>query len=130
MPDGMQRYKILVIEDETQMRRNICTILEMEGFHVISAGNGQEGLQKALTQKPDLILCDLMMPELDGEQVFAALNDETETPFIFLTGRGNTAFFRRELPTGAEGYLSKPISADELLSVVNSHLPRPRAGGA
>jgi DNA-binding response OmpR family regulator len=121
----MQNYTILVIEDETQMRRNICTILEMEGFQVISARNGQEGLEKAQTQKPDLILCDLMMPELDGEQVFAAINDKSETPFIFLTGRGNTAFFRRELPAGAEGYLSKPISAEELLSVVNSHLPRP-----
>lgn len=124
-------YKILVIEDESQMRRNICTILQMENFGVISAKDGREGLEKALAEKPDLILCDVMMPELDGEEVFTALSKEQDDPaaFIFLTARGNTAFFRRELPSGADGYLSKPITADELLRVVNDKLPpRDKAG--
>src|SRR5262245_49535753 len=97
-------YKILVIEDDCQMRKNICTILQMEEFEVISAKDGREGVAKALTEKPDLILCDLMMPELDGEGVFERLNNSKDeaTPFIFLTARGNTAFFRRELPGGAD----------------------------
>ncbi|MCI0748276.1 MAG: response regulator [Verrucomicrobia subdivision 3 bacterium] len=118
-------YKILVIEDECQMRKNICTILQMEEFEVISAKDGREGVEKALSEKPDLILCDLMMPELDGEGVFEALNNSSDdnAPFIFLTARGNTAFFRRELPGGADGYLMKPITADELLKVVTSKLP-------
>ena len=84
--------KILVIEDEPQMRKNVITILVMEGFEALAAENGKIGLERARAAKPDLILCDVMMPELDGHGVLEALRTEKETqaiPFLFLTAKGD-----------------------------------------
>ena len=83
--------KILVIEDEPEMCRNLTTILRMEKFHPLPAENGRVGIELAKKEKPDLILCDVMMPELDGYGVIAALRANAETvaiPFIFLTAKG------------------------------------------
>ena len=82
---------ILVIEDQPQMRRNVCTVLEMEGFEVLTADNGRLGVAAAKEDLPDLILCDIMMPELDGYGVLQSLRSHkptATTPFIFLTARG------------------------------------------
>ncbi|OYW69157.1 MAG: DNA-binding response regulator, partial [Verrucomicrobiales bacterium 32-60-5] len=83
--------KVLVIEDHAMMRRNVLVILEMEGYQVASASNGREGLALVSTEQPDLILCDVMMPELDGHAVLRALRASPLTasvPFIFLTAKG------------------------------------------
>jgi len=119
--------KILVIEDEPEMRRNIRTILELEDFNVVAASNGREGLALARTESPDLVLCDVMMPELDGYQVLQGLREEKNTanlPFIFLTAKGEKADFRAGMNHGADDYLAKPVSADELLTAVNVRLER------
>ena len=84
--------KILVIEDEPEMCRNLTTILRLEKFHPLSAENGCVGVELAKKERPDLILCDVMMPELDGYGVIAALRANAETvtiPFIFLTAKGD-----------------------------------------
>jgi CheY-like chemotaxis protein len=83
--------RILVIEDQPQMRRNLLTILEMEGYETAAAENGRVGLQLARSEKPDLILCDVMMPEMDGYAVLQTLHADpafVTTPFIFLTAKG------------------------------------------
>ena len=119
--------KILVIEDEYQMRVNIATILEMEEYDVVCAENGRRGVELAIREEPDLILCDLMMPELDGEAVFERLRRETataQTPFVFLTARGQTAFLKKSMVVEPDRYLAKPVSAQELLDTIQKHLPR------
>ncbi|HZO84662.1 MAG TPA: response regulator transcription factor [Verrucomicrobiae bacterium] len=122
--------RILVIEDQSVMRRNIHTILEMEGFEVFSAENGKKGLEAASKNVPDLILCDVMMPELDGYGVLTALrsNEQTATiPFIFLTAKGEKADLRAGMNLGADDYLAKPVSKDELLAAIRARLEREQA---
>jgi len=122
--------RILLIEDQPVMRRNIQTILEMEGFEVVSAENGKKGLEAAKRNPPDLILCDVMMPELDGYGVLTALrlNEQTATiPFIFLTAKGEKADLRAGMNLGADDYLAKPVSSDELIAAVNARFERQRA---
>ena len=119
--------KILVIEDEYQMRVNIATILEMEDFQVLCAENGRLGLELARAEKPDLILCDLMLPELDGEAVLEHLQREPGTaqiPFVLLTARGQTAFVKKTFPLSSDRYLAKPVSAQELLDTIQKQLLR------
>jgi CheY-like chemotaxis protein len=104
--------RILVIEDEPEMRRNITTILRLEKYEPMSAANGREGLERARVDKPDLILCDVMMPELDGHGVLSSLRANPETvriPFIFLTAKGEKRDFREGMNLGADDYLSKPV---------------------
>jgi DNA-binding NarL/FixJ family response regulator len=119
--------KILVIEDEPQMRKNICTILQMEGFDVHNAPDGRQGVHQAKTLKPHLILCDVMMPELDGHGVLEALRQDPDTaaiPFIFLTAKGEKKDFRAGMNLGADDYLAKPVTTDELLTAINARLQR------
>jgi len=118
--------KILVIEDEPEIRRNLTTILRLENFQPLAAENGQVGIQLARQEKPDLVLCDVMMPELDGYGVITALRSDQETvnmPFIFLT-----ASERREIGTGinleADDYLTKPVGKSDLLAAIHSCLER------
>ena len=83
--------KILIIEDEPAMRANLADVLELEGFQPVTAANGREGVAVARCERPDLILCDVLMPELDGHGVLAALRNEPQTariPFVFLTAKG------------------------------------------
>ncbi len=118
---------ILIIEDHPDMRENIATILEMEDHTVLEAANGRTGIAMAREEKPDLILCDVMMPELDGHGVLQALrNDRTisGTPFIFLTARGEKCDQREGMKLGADDYLTKPVSAADLLSAVEARLER------
>jgi DNA-binding response OmpR family regulator len=101
--------KILVIEDEPEMCRNLTTILRLEKFHPLSAENGCVGVELAKKERSDLILCDVMMPELDGYGVIAALRAHTETvtiPFIFLTAKGEKPDIRAGMNLGADDYLT------------------------
>jgi DNA-binding NarL/FixJ family response regulator len=121
--------KILVIDDHEPMRRNVLMILEMEGFKPLSADNGRKGLALAEKEKPDLILCDITMPEMDGYAVLQALREQKETatiPFIFLTARGEKLDVRVGMNYGADDYLTKPIGHEELLAAIAARLERRR----
>lgn len=118
---------ILIIEDDEQTRDNLQTILEMEGFRALTAANGRAGLETARRDHPDLILCDVMMPELDGHGVLRELRACRETaviPFIFLTARGERKDQRQGMELGADDYLTKPASVDEVLRAVRTRLER------
>jgi DNA-binding NarL/FixJ family response regulator len=122
--------KVLVIEDQPQMRKNIATILEMENFHVLIASDGQTGIEMAKTQRPDLIVCDIMMPGLDGYQVLQQLRGVAATatvPFIFLTAKSDKADLRSGMNLGADDYLTKPVSREDLLTAIQVRLGRRRA---
>lgn len=119
--------KILIIEDEAQTRRNLATILRMEGYDPVLAADGREGIDAALRERPALILCDVMMPALDGHNVISALREDTATahiPFIFLTARGERADIRAGMNLGADDYLTKPVTATELIAAVEARLVR------
>lgn len=118
---------ILIIEDQPDMRENIATILNMEGYEVLEAGDGREGVQLAREDKPDLVLCDVMMLGMDGHEVLKALRDDrtiSGTPFIFLTARGEKQDLRTGMNLGADDYLTKPVSAKELLGTVEARFRR------
>jgi DNA-binding NarL/FixJ family response regulator len=119
--------RILVIEDEPEMRRNLCLILRMEGFETVAAENGRAGVDIAKKESFDLILCDVMMPALDGYGVIQALHDEPATmniPFIFLTAKGERNDVRVGMNLGADDYLTKPVDKTELLRAIRSRLAR------
>lgn len=119
--------KILVIEDQPQMRKNIATILEMENFQVFIAENGRRGVELARVQKPDLVICDVMMPELDGYGVLQELRAESVTatvPFIFLTAKSDRLDLRNGMNLGADDYLTKPVAREELLAAIQVRLTR------
>ncbi|MCG5056610.1 MAG: response regulator [Limnoraphis sp. WC205] len=119
--------KILVIEDEEAIRENIVELLEIEDFEVISAENGRIGFQQASEHLPDLILCDVMMPELDGYGVLSALRSNSTTatiPFIFLTAKAEYSDIRQGMGLGADDYLTKPCTAEELLEAVRTRLKK------
>jgi DNA-binding NarL/FixJ family response regulator len=119
--------KILVIEDEPEMRRNLATILRLEKFEVSQAENGRVGLDLARKNIPDLILCDVMMPDMDGHGVLQALREDVKTanvPFIFLTAKGEKADQRSGMNLGADDYLTKPVAKDDLLSAISARLKR------
>ena len=119
--------KILVIEDEAETRDNLVLMLEMEGFKPCSAPNGRAGVEVAKRELPDVILCDVSMPELDGHGVLEALRADATTvsiPFIFLTAKGDKKDLRIGMNLGADDYLTKPASAEEVLSAINARLDR------
>jgi DNA-binding NarL/FixJ family response regulator len=119
--------KILLIEDEPQMRENLETILELEGFAVVSAADGDRGLELARSEAPHVILCDITMPGLDGYAVLAALRADPETatvPFLFLTAKSRKPEIRTGMNLGADDYLTKPISVPDLLGAIQARLRR------
>jgi DNA-binding NarL/FixJ family response regulator len=125
--------RILVIEDEPHMLRNLTTILRIEGFEPIPADNGIRGVELARSQTPDLILCDRMMPGMDGFSVLAELRITASTaaiPFIFLTARGERDDVRAGMTQGADDYLTKPVKVDELIAAVRTRLARKREATA
>ncbi len=122
--------KILVIEDNKDVRENTSEILELAGYKVSMAANGKEGVTKATTEKPDLIICDIMMPELDGYGVLHMLNKNPQTnhiPFIFLTAKTERSDMRKGMEMGADDYLTKPFDDLELLNAVESRLKKTEA---
>ncbi|MBC1241083.1 EAL domain-containing response regulator [Nostoc sp. 2RC] len=119
--------KILIIEDEESVRENILDLLEAEDFETIAAANGKIGLDLAISEVPDLILCDMMMPEIDGYQVLTALRQNPITatiPFIFLTAKSAKSDFRRGMDLGADDYITKPFTRAELLSAIMNRLEK------
>lgn len=119
--------QILVIEDEIPIQENTREVLEAYGFEVTTADNGAIGVQLARSKVPDLILCDIMMPELDGYGVLAALRQEAVTeviPVIFLTAKATRTDQRQGMDLGADDYLTKPFTAEELLGAISSRLER------
>jgi DNA-binding NarL/FixJ family response regulator len=119
--------KILIIEDKTCFRELITFSLQSEGYEVCTASNGKDGVKVAREQKPDLILCDVMMPGLDGYGVIRTLRRDpafATTPFIFLTAKGNRNDVRTGMNSGADDYLNKPVPHDELMAAVRSRLVR------
>ena len=119
--------KILIIEDNQEMRENITEILELAHYSVSAAINGRQGVELAKKDVPDLIICDIMMPELDGYGVLYMLGKDPSTegiPFIFLTAKAEKEDFRKGMSLGADDYLTKPFDEMELLSAVESRLKR------
>ena len=120
-------YSIVLIEDDSAYISIMKAILRPEGFDVRSASNGQSGLDLVRERRPDLILCDVMMPDMDGYSVLDSLKKEasfTDIPFIFVTGLEGRAELRRGMLAGADDYLSKPFTADELLAAVTVRIRR------
>jgi DNA-binding response OmpR family regulator/anti-sigma regulatory factor (Ser/Thr protein kinase) len=121
------KAKILIIEDTDNVRENIAEILESEDFETHAAENGEVGIDMAKKIQPDLILCDIMMPGMDGYQVIERLRSEeitATTPFIFLTAKGTVENIREGMLAGADDYIPKPFTIEQLLSAVNTRLQR------
>ena len=119
--------KILVIEDEPEMRRNIATLLRYYKYEPIEAENGRKGVELARREKPDLILCDVMMPELDGYGVLQALHQDAGLaliPFVFLTAKGDKDDLRSGMNLGADEYLTKPVANADLVQAIEARLHR------
>ncbi len=119
--------KILIIEDNTDIRENIEEILELADYTVFTAENGKSGVRLAKEQLPDIIVCDIMMPELDGYGVLHILSRDEKTnsiPFIFLTAKVEKEDFRKGMNLGADDYITKPFSENDLLDAIESRLKR------
>lgn len=118
---------ILLIEDNMEMSENIASILELEHYHVLTATNGKIGVTMAQQHHPDLILCDIMMPELDGYGVFHVLRKDDRTgsiPFIFLTAKADKSEIRTGMNLGADDYITKPFEGSDLLKVIEVRLTK------
>src|SRR6266513_2273881 len=117
--------RILIIEDETQMRTALKDVLEAEGYRPLTAADGENGLRRALEEKPDLILLDIMMPKMDGYAVCAELRRlANPVPILMLTAKGQVEDRVAGLDVGADDYLVKPFSTEELLARVRALLRR------
>jgi DNA-binding response OmpR family regulator len=123
----MQTERILVVEDELPMRTALQDVLSAEGYRVLTAADGQAGLDRALAEKPDLVLLDIMMPKLDGYAVAAELRRlANPVPILMLTAKGQVEDRVQGLDAGADDYLVKPFSTEELLARVRALLRRTR----
>jgi DNA-binding response OmpR family regulator len=119
--------KILIIEDNTEVRENIAEILELSNYEAITAEDGKKGVELALTKMPDIIVCDIMMPVLDGYGVLHLLNKHIETygiPFIFLTAKSEKTDLRKGMEMGADDYITKPFDSIELLNAIEIRLKK------
>lgn len=117
--------KIVLIEDNDDLRENTAEILTLAGFEVLTAPDGKAGVELALSQKPDLVICDILMPVLDGHGVLHLLSRNPETaaiPFIFLTAKAERSDFRKGMEMGADDYLTKPFDDIELLNAIETRL--------
>lgn len=118
---------ILVIDDNKDIRENTAEILDLAGYKTFTAENGKKGVEVALKEKPDVIVCDIMMPELDGYGVLHLLKKNTDTeniPFIFLTAKTERSDFRKGMEMGADDYISKPFDDIELLNAIEVRLKK------
>lgn len=119
--------RIVVIEDEPEMRRNIAQLLKFEGYAVTAAADGEAGLAKVREERPRLVICDVMMPKMDGYAVLQAVRGDPELraiPFIFLTAKGEKTDQRGGMNLGADDYLTKPVENEDLLAAVAARLER------
>jgi len=117
--------KILVIEDEAELRANIGRFLRAEGYEVLTAENGAVGVEMAISRLPDLIVCDIAMPEMDGFGVLFSLRENvttTDIPFIFLTASTRTYDRNWGVELGANDYITKPFKLDELLAAIKRRI--------
>lgn len=122
--------RILVIDDEAKLRKQFAALLSLEGFTVIEARNGREGVELARKENPDLVVCDITMPEMNGHRVLETLRGEPRTahlPFIFLTGWSERGDVRTGMDLGADDYLVKPVDPVEFISSVQARLRRHEA---
>jgi DNA-binding NarL/FixJ family response regulator len=122
--------QLLLIEDEAAMRVLITTALELEGYRVHTAADGPSGVGMARSHMPHLILCDIMMPGMDGYEVLATLRADPalcQIPFIFLTAKGEKKDLRQGMVSGADDYLTKPVALDDLLGAIEARLARQSA---
>ncbi|MBX3649772.1 MAG: response regulator [Burkholderiales bacterium] len=118
--------KILVIEDEADLRASIVRFLLAEGYEVLVAGNGEEGVEVAVKEMPDLIVCDIAMPQMDGFGTLFSLRENVTTshiPFIFLTASDRVYDRKFGFELGANDYITKPFSFDALMAVIRKRLP-------
>ncbi len=119
--------RILVIDDEAKLRKQFAALLALEGYTVIEARNGREGVETARRELPDLVICDITMPELNGHRVLETLRGEARTahlPFMFLTGWGEREDLRTGMNLGADDYLVKPVDPAEFIAAVQARLRR------
>lgn len=119
--------KVLLIEDDTTLRENTAELLELEHYTVITAPNGMIGLELAKSEHPDIIVCDIMMPKLDGFGVLDGLSKHKKTkyiPFIFLSAKTERHDVRKGMNLGADDYITKPFEEDELLTAIESRLAK------
>lgn len=119
--------KVLLIEDDTILRENTAELLELSNYDVVTAPNGKAGLDKALQIVPDIIVCDIMMPKLDGYGVLEGLSEHENTkyiPFIFLSAKTERKDVRKGMDLGADDYITKPFEEDELISAIESRLAK------
>lgn len=126
------KNKILIIEDNADVRENLSEIFILSGYETITAANGKIGVQLAIEKLPDLILCDIMMPELDGYGVLRILSRNPKTmtiPFVFLTAKTDMSEMRRGMTLGADDYITKPFDDVELLNTIEIRLAKKKAQG-
>lgn len=119
--------RILVIDDDARLRQHFAEILRLDGNEVIEARNGREGIERARQEKPDLVVCDITMPEMNGHRVLETLRAAPATaglPFIFLTGWSEQEDIRTGMNLGADDYLTKPVVAEDLVAAVRARLRR------
>lgn len=119
--------RILVIDDEAKLRKQFATLLALEGFTVLEARNGREGVEVVRRELPDLVICDITMPEMNGHRVLETLRGEPRTahlPFMFLTGWGEREDLRAGMNLGADDYLVKPVDPEEFIAAVQARLRR------
>ncbi len=119
--------KILVIEDNREVRENTVEILQLSNYLVLTAEDGKMGVELALREKPDLVVCDIMMPVLDGYGVYHLLSKHPETatiPFIYLTAKSEKGDFRKGMEMGADDYITKPFDGIELLNAIEIRLKK------
>jgi len=119
--------KILIIDDYTPLLEEVSEFLALEGYRVFTAKNGAEGVQKAITKKPDLILCDILMPELNGYETFEAISkipNMSAIPFIFITARATPDDYKKGLELGVDDYLTKPFTMTEIISSIEKRFEK------
>ena len=124
--------RILVIDDDARLREHYIEILKLEGYDVMEARNGREGVERARREPPDLVLCDITMPEMNGHRVLETLRGEPRTahvPFVFLTGWSEKEDIRTGMNLGADDYLTKPVIPDELAATIRARLRRAELAG-
>jgi len=117
--------KVLIIEDNKDIRENIDELLQLSNFEVVTANNGQEGVEVIQKEKPDLILCDVHMPVMNGYQVLEAVKSKPETakiPFVFITSSSQKKAIEKGVLSGADSYLVKPFQMEELQGTINKLL--------